>query len=304
MRRWKPQLPFGLWIALVLLVLVAAGLVAIARPLLHDMSGPPESWPISLSLYWRGLLLLALILAAGMLLYRIAAAATLNYSIDRNGLYISWLGNRAVIPLDQIQTVEPSIAVRWLPLWPLQALGYYWGRARSKEGRLVHLFSTRPPRNSLAIYTTGDVYAISPSDREAFVQDLEQRRNLGVTKTLTSTVEPSRMFQYAFWNDRTVRVLLLIAFALNLLIVAFLMARYPQLSATVEMRFNASGQVAEMRPRYQLLFLPLAAFGLSLFNIVLGLFLYRRQQIGARVLQGASVLVQVLFSIAVVSIIL
>lgn len=304
MRRWKPQLPFGLWIALALLTLVVAGIASVARPLLSAMRGPPESWPISLELYWRGLLLLALLLAAGMLLYRIAAAATLSYSIDRNGLYISWLGNRAVIPLDQIQTIEPSVSVRWLPLGPLQAIGYYWGRARSKEGRLVHLFSTRAPRNSLAIYTTGDVYAISPADREAFVQDLEQRRNLGVTKTLTSTIEAGRMFQYDFWNDRAVRVLLLIAFALNLLIVAFLMARYPQLGATVEMRFNASGQVAEMRPRYQLLLLPLAALGVSLFNIVLGLLLYRRQQIGARVLQGASVLVQVLFSIAVITIIL
>lgn len=286
-----------------LLALVVAGFVYVAQPLLQQMSGPPESWPINMALYWRGLLLLALLLAACLLLYRSAAAITLSYSVDRNGLYISWLGNRAVIPLDQIQTIEPSVAVRWLPLGPLQALGYYWGRARSKEGRLVHLFSTRAPRRSLAIHTTSGIYAISPADREAFVQDLEQRRNLGVTKTLTSTVEAGRMFQYAFWNDRTVRVLLLIAFALNLIIVAFLMARYPQLSSTVEMRFNASGQVAELRPRYQLLFLPMAAFGLSLLNIALGLFLYRRQQVGAQVLQGASVLVQVLFSIAVITII-
>ena len=47
----------------------------------------------------------------------------------------------------------------------------------------------------------------------------------------------------------------------------------------------------------------IAALGLSLLNTVVGLTLYRRQQLGARVLQGASVVVQILFGIAVVTII-
>jgi hypothetical protein len=100
-----------------------------------------------------------------------------------------------------------------------------------------------------------------------------------------------------------VRILLLIAFACNLLVLALLAARYPELSPTVQMRFNAAGEVAALRPRHQVLFLPLAAFGLGLLNTGLGLLLYRREQLGARLLQGASVLVQVLFGIAVFTII-
>jgi hypothetical protein len=82
-----------------------------------------------------------------------------------------------------------------------------------------------------------------------------------------------------------------------------LAARYPLLGPTVPMRFNAIGQVAEPRPRHQVLFLPLAAFGIGLINTVIGLAFYRRQQLGARLLQGASVVVQILFGVAVATII-
>jgi lipopolysaccharide export LptBFGC system permease protein LptF len=51
------------------------------------------------------------------------------------------------------------------------------------------------------------------------------------------------------------------------------------------------------------LFLPLAACALSLLNTVVGLAFYRQQQLGARLLQGASVVVQLLFGVAVATII-
>jgi len=38
------------------------------------------------------------------------------------------------------------------------------------------------------------VYAISPEGHDAFVLDLEQRRNLGATQTLTPSFEPSGCF--------------------------------------------------------------------------------------------------------------
>jgi len=71
----------------------------------------------------------------------------------------------------------------------------------------------------------------------------------------------------------------------------------------IRMRFDAAGQVSDLRPRHQVLFLPLAAFGLSLFNLVLGLLIYRTQLVGARLLQGASVVAQLLFGIAAITIV-
>jgi hypothetical protein len=303
LRRWKPQPSAGRWIGLLLLIGALGGAIVFALPLVRMFAGPPQSWPIDLAIYGRIIGVLALLVLASTLAYRVAGALTLSYDLDRNGLYINWLGNRAVVPLDQIYSVDIGLADERLPWRLFQGIGYYWGQGQLADGKRLHLFATQPPARCLVIYTTSNVYALSPADHEAFVQDLEQRRHLGATKPLTPMVESSRIFLYAFWNDRTVRVLLLLAFALNLIVLALLAARYPSLQATVPMRFNAIGQVAEPRPRHQVLFLPLAALGLSLLNTVVGLAFYRRQRLGARLLQGASVVVQILFGIAVITII-
>jgi PH (Pleckstrin Homology) domain-containing protein len=303
MRRWKPHSSISPWIALLLLFAALAGAAVLGSPLVRSFSGPPQGWQVDLDVYARLLGVLGLLAIASVLAYRVAAAFTLSYEVDRNGLYIKWLGNRAVVPLDQIYSVDVGLTGERLPWRIFQWIGYRWGQGRTADGKRLHLFATQSLSRALVLYTADDAYAISPADHEVFVQDLEQRRHLGATKPLVPTVEPSRIFLYAFWSDHTVRVLLLVALALNLAILAMLAARYPLLGPTVPMRFNAIGQVAEPRPRHQVLFLPLAAFGIGLINTLIGLAFYRRQQLGARLLQGASVVVQILFGVAVATII-
>lgn len=286
-----------------MLAVALVGAAFFGTRLIRVLSGPPESWQINLSVYGWVLGLLGLLLLAGALAYRAASAFTLAYDLDRNGLYIAWLGNRAVVPLDRIQSVDLGVVAARVPWRILQGIGYYWGQARTVDGRRLHLFSTQPLARALVIYTPEDAYAISPADHEAFVQDLEQRRNLGATKPLASAYEPGRIFLYDFWSDATVRSLLVVTFALNLVVLGVLAARYPLLEPMLRMRFDAAGQVSELHPRHQVLFLPLAAFGLALFNMIVGLLIYRRQPIGARLLQGVSVLMQVLFGIAALTII-
>jgi Bacterial PH domain len=303
MRRWKPKPSFNVWAGLLLLIATLASAAALGVPLASIFTRPPETWLIDLAVYSQLVGVLGLLAISGALTYRVAAAFTLSYDLDRNGLYVNWLGNRAVVPLDNIYSVDVGLTGEHVPWRLVRWIGYYWGQGRTSDGKRLHLFASQPLARCLVLYTNDEAYAISPADQEAFVQDLEQRRNLGATKPLAPTVEPSRIFLYAFWNDRTVRRLLLIALALNLIVLAVLAARYPLLGPTVPMRFNAVGQVAEPRPRHQVLFLPLAACGLSLLNTVVGLAFYRRQQLGARLLQGASILVQILFGVAVATII-
>lgn len=302
MRRWKPQPSANLSVALGILAALLVCVAVLGVQLARMFQGPPESWQINLALYGRVLLFLITLLLAGALAYRVAAAFTLSYELDRNGLYIGWLGNRAVVPLEQVETIDIGVVPKRLPWRLVQGIGYYWGQGRTEDGRVLHQFSTRPPAQSLVIYTIDNVYTLSPADREGFVQDLEQRRNLGATKPLAVIVEPSRAFLYDFWGDATVRWLLLMALVLNLFVLGLLAARYPLLEPMVRMRFDAAGQVADLRPRHQVLFLPLAAFVLTLLNMVLGLLFYRAQHVGARLLQGASVVVQILFGIAILTI--
>ena len=301
MRRWKPKPSLRPWIALALLLAALALAIFLIVRLFHALAGPPAGWPIDTTLYFQVLLLVGALVVVGVLSYRVGSALTLGYELDRNGLYITWLGNRAVVPLERIQSVDVGVRQASMPLLP--GIAYLHGRGLTTDGLRLHLFATQPLARCLVIYTPGDAYAISPADLETFVQDLEQRRNLGATKPMAATFEPSRMFLYDFWNDGTVRALLLLAFALNLLVLGILALRYPSLAPMVRMRFDAAGQVADLRPRHQVLFLPLAAFAVSLLNVVLGLLLYRGQQLGARLLQGASVVAQLLFGIATLTII-
>ncbi|GAB4118365.1 MAG: PH domain-containing protein [Roseiflexaceae bacterium] len=303
MRRWKPQPTTSRWILVALLTLSLVLLGFVLSRLVAIFRGPPEQWVIDLSLFGWMTLLLALGFVAAALAYRTAATFTLGYELDRNGLYITWLGNRAVIPLDQISSLDLGVRLEALPPLALGGLGYYWGQTTDETGRVVQLFTTEAPERCLIVHTAEASYAISPADREAFAQDLEQRRNLGATKPLASMIEPSRMFLYSFWKDATIRGLLLGSLAINLLTLAILCVRYPDLAVELAMRFDATGAVVDMRPRYQTLSIPLAAFGLTLVNTALGIALYTRQQLSARLLQGASLTVQVLFIIGLLTVI-
>lgn len=297
MRRWKPQTSYGRWIALGLLIAALGGMLISLAGLVRRLSGNPEQWRIDIGAFGLLLLLLISLLVIVWSAYRLAAALTLTYAIDRNGLYIRWSGNQAIIPLDRITTIDIGAGPVFLPFGLFQRVGTYWGSAFASDTPL-YLYATRPPGECLIIYTPDAAYAVSPADPEAFVQDLEQRRNLGATKTMQPSLEYGRMFHYSFWRDRTVLALVVAALLINLLALALIAAAYPSLEPLVEMRFDATGEVAELRPRHQTLFLPLAALGLSLLNVAAGLALYQRLPLGARLLQGASMIVQLLFLIA------
>lgn len=300
MRRWKPYPSLGRWVTAALLLASLASCGAVVAYLARVFSVPPERWPIDLGLYGWVVALVALLALSGILAYRLAAVLTLAYDLDRNGLYITWLGNRAVVPLDQISGVDigaPGASVSTpLGLVAARSVG------RTADGRPLYRFSTKSLPQSLVIHTPQAAYAIAPVQQDAFVQDLEQRRSLGAIKSMSAGILPGRVFSYAFWNDSIVKWSLLLALVLNLALLAALFARYPLLDTSLPMQFNLAGQPIGLRPKYQLFFMPLAAFGLALLNLALGLWLYTREQTGARLLQVATVLVQLLFAVACLTI--
>lgn len=303
MRRWKPVPSARLWLGVALLVACLIGAGALLARLALALLRPPEQWPVDASLFIELLGLELLLLLGGAVAYRVIGAFTLAYGVDRNGLYIFWLGNRAVVPLQRIEGIEGGVTASLGPRAALQSIGYYHGRVRLPEGRLVHRFSTQPLSRSLVVHTSEDSYAISPQDADAFVQELEQRRRLGAIQQLSQGVEVGRTFFYAFWDDRVVRRALLFTLLLNLALLGWLMTIYPALPALLDMRTDQIGEAAIFRPRHQVLFLPLAGAVVALLNIGLGLSLYGREPAGARLLQVASIVTQILFAVAALTIV-
>jgi hypothetical protein len=302
MRRWKPQPSWRLAAALVSLIAAATGLIVVLLPFGILLALPPAEWPINRELFLRGLAALALGLLTALLAYRFATALTLAYTMDRNGLYILWLGNRAVVPLQAIERVERGLSGIGGSGLALIGFGYLYRRARLADGRMLHYFSSRSLAQTLLVYTAHDVYAISPQESDIFVQELEQRRRMGPIQQLPPGFEAGRAFSYAFWEDRQVQVSLLVAALLNLALFGWLMSIYPDLPTLIDLRRDATGALAALSPRHQILFLPLAGLVSGLINLGLGIALYARTTTGARLLQVGSAVVQVLFLVAALTI--
>ena len=103
-----------------------------------------------------------------------------------------------------------------------------------------------------------------------------------------------------FWNDGNSKWLLLLTLLINLLSLGILAWYYPTMADMVEMRFDAIGGVSELRPRHHALFLPLAALAITLANLFGALVFFKYEKLVSRLLQGASIVVQILFCVAVI----
>ena len=96
---------------------------------------------------------------------------------------------------------------------------------------------------------------------------------------------------------------MIIACLINIIAVGLIAWYYPTLANEVEMRFDAVGGVLELRPRHQTLFLPLTALALTLANLIIAMLFFRYEKLISRMLQGASVVIQILFCVAVLMVV-
>ncbi len=300
MRTWKAQSTPRVWLAVILFIITAAGSAFFFFEVAQALRVPIEDWVINLNLYLRFLAGVALLIVTTLLIYRVASALTLSYGLDRNGFYIFWLGNRMVVPLGQIESVDSSATLN--DKGGL-TFGYFYGTFTLPTGKIAQRFSTRPCKHAIMVQTSSHAYIISPDNTDTFVQELEQRQRIGVIQQLTPGVEAGRFFSYAFWNDLVVQRALVLAFMLSLILLGWLASIYPDLPAMLDLRSDASGAATVLSPRHQILSLPLIAFAILLINAGLGITLYGRTPLGARMLQLASVMVQLLFAVAVLTIV-
>lgn len=302
MRSWKAQSTPRVWISAAALGLALAAALALLIPLALSLLAPPETWLINGEVFLRGLAGLAALTLSGYLAYRVAGALSLSYAMDRNGVYIAWLGNRAIVPIQLITSVEIGLPDRAAAGSPLSQIGYFHGQTPLAGGRILHRFSSLAPAKALIINTDTDAYAIAPQDLDSFVQELEQRRRLGPIQQLSAKIERGQTFFYAFWRDTLVQRAVLVTVLLNLILLGWLMFSYPNLPPIIEFRADAVGDTALTTPRHQILFLPLAALVVSLLNVGLGMVFYARERAGAQLLQLTSTGLQILFMVAALTI--
>lgn len=303
MRRWKPFPSIGRWLALAIALVFSAGFVAFAWLISRVFVGEPNTWLIDFGFFLQFVAMLLMLLLSGFAWLRLLQSFTMWYGLDRNAVFIGSLGNVEAVQLDQIERIDFGMKVENLPQPLTQGVGCYWGEGTAVGHERVLIRSSLPASRCLFIVTAHTTYAISPSEIELFVQEIEQLRNLGGTKRIIPDYEAGPWFNTAFWSDNSSKLLLAVALIINIIAVGVIAWYYPNLANEVEMRFDAVGGVLELRPRHQTLFLPLAALALTLANLIGAMLFFRYEKLISRMLQGASVVVQILFCVAVLMVV-
>ena len=303
MRRWKPFPSIGRWLALVIAVIFSLGFLAFGWLISSAFAGEPQSWQIDFGFFLQFVAMLLMLFLSGFAWLRWLQSVTLWYGLDRNAVFIGSLGNVEAVQLDQIERIDFGMNVENLPQPLTQGVGCYWGEGTAVGHERVLIRSSLPASRCLFIVTAYATYAISPTEIELFVQEIEQLRNLGGTKRIIPDYEAGPWFNTAFWQDNSSKLLLIIALVINILSVGLIAWYYPSLANEVEMRFDAVGGVLDLRPRHQALFLPLTALALTLANFIGAILFFRYEKLISRMLQGASVVIQILFCVAVLMVI-
>lgn len=293
MRTWRPVFSFGGLIAL-LLALIAWILGAFLVSFLWA--------PVSGKTFWLALGALLLFSLGILLAYWGVAALALRYTFDRNVLTLHWGWMRQVVPMNRISAIR-----RWGEGERVREHGLRWpglhrGFGRSEGLGPVEFYATAGRPAQVLVCTPEATYVLSPRQAAAFIEEMEVRRNLGITRQLGQERRYAWLLGQSFWRDRPLLILAGLALLLNLALLALLCHLYPTLRPLLPIHFSEMGEGGRARivpdiigPSGDLFKLP--AFGLLLLggNVFLAALLHRRHRLLALVLAAVALMVQGVF---------
>ena len=234
------------------------------------------------------------------LAYQTLSCLTLRYHLDRNGLTIRWLGGRQVIPIRAVQCILQGSQLGG-PV--VRRRGVRWPGHEGGDGAIpgigrTRFLATRPVSGQLLLITPGQAVAISPSDPNEFLEAFSSRQALGPNRLLEPESYRALWLTWTLWTDHTAWALLGAAILINLGLFAFLCARSPGLDLQLPLHFNSQGLADRIGTKTELFALPIIGLIILATNLLLGLFLYRRERAGSYLLWGAAAAAQALFWLA------
>jgi len=287
MTEWELDTNQGLGVGIslaVVIVFVNVGLVWLAAVR-----------PLGIGTFVIGLAVLVSLGLLGLIGYWLYGLARSGYSLDRNALVIRWGLTEQIIPTNQIERVlagdEIEGRIRFIGgLWP----GHYVGYGEVPAVGSALFYATVSPRHQIYIVTPGLTYGISPTDRDAFLESLHKRLQMGPTQLVEQSSRRPGFLEWALWQDRLGLALLAGGFLAVLALTGLLCFRFPTLPRFVPLHFDAMGNPDRLGRQAQIFILPLIGLLAMLLNGALGVLTYRRQRVASYLLWGGTILVQVL----------
>jgi len=255
--------------------------------------------PIDIWTFAGGLAVVVTLSALAITVYRLIGLRRSGYAIDRNQLTIVWGPIRHIVPtrlIDHVilgEEVSPRIRFRG-GRWP----GMWAGSGDVPEIGLTLFNATAPLHQQVFVVTDLAAYAISPIDRDGFVEAIKTRKAMGPTQdVLQATIRPA-FFDWPLWSDRLVRRLALGTALLCAALFAFVCWRYPELPERVPLHFDTAGVADRFGGPPSAFILPVIGLLALAVNSLIAVPLYLRERVPATLLWSGALLVQVLVWVA------
>ncbi len=232
------------------------------------------------------------LLAVIYLGYRTVGAFTLAYWVDRDGVTLVWGPTRQIVPMGQIQRIQRGTA------GPALNRAYPWHWPYRDRRRMVcadvpvlNSYATRSPVKQVILVTAGECYGLSPDDPERFLAALQARYALGAARPLQTELRRPPFWTWGLWRDRAALALIGLGLLGVLILFGALCFRFPALSSDLPLHFDVAGIPDRIAPKSGLFALPIIGLATWGFNLLAGIFMYRRVQQGGAYLLWAGALV-------------
>ncbi len=221
------------------------------------------------------------VLFVPLLAYRFYALWRAYYIVSRDGLVLHWGLRTERLPVDQVLWVRraeaalpggnaPALPLPWLR-WPGAVLGQ-----RSlppggplEAGQIEYLAGSA--RGLVLVATPQVIYAVSPADAAGFLETYRRCSELGSTTPLEAGSTYPTFLIARVWRTGAARALILAGLALNLALLAAVVAVVPTRSEIILGFLDT----AEPVPAVRLMLLPLLSAFFFLVDFFLGLFFFR-----------------------------
>jgi hypothetical protein len=299
---WRAKISVGLPLGLLFVGLVVAVDVWLLNRLINNSIGAQQ---IGLATFVMGLVFLLSVPLLIFLVYQTLSLVTLRYFLDRNGLVVRWIGTQQIIPIRDIarimsgRTLGDAVVQRSGLRWP----GHERGQGLVPGIGRTRFLATRPLTAQRIHVTPGQAFGISPRDPEVFLHAFEARRELGPNRLLEQEVRHAPFYAWSLWTDQTAWILIGTALVINLALFGYLSVRLAGLDLQLPLHFNSQGLADRIGTKMELFALPIIGLIILGTNLVLGLILYRRERVGSYLLWGGAAAAQILFWLAILSIV-
>ena len=292
MTSWKTDATQGLIVGVVLMlviILVDVGLILLALDYGENTIGT----------FFVGLAIIYSFRFLFQIGYWLDGLVRSSYLLDRNALIIRWGAIEYTIPMASVECImtgdEIEGRIRFHGVsWP----GYQVGYGQLPGDIPALFFATLPPRHQIYLVTSDMAYGISPADREAFLESLVQRIEMGPTQAVEAMAKRPAFMDWALWRDRPGMIGLGLGALASLALIGFICFRFEMLPARLPLHFDAAGNPDWWGERGHVFMIPLIGLLSLAVNTLLGALVYRYEKIVSYLLWGGTLLIQILVWIA------